>query len=386
MHNARPHKGKRGETPTSFTFSSAGRITSVDPKLCHRLKKTPKELLRNTLSSLMTKYSAGITMLLAKRVMDLGKSRRFEISLLTQDNEMLPAMLYLDRQREDGETFLRGSVSFSPDPDILQDQAVQTERMAAMGILATGLAHDISIRTSDLRGYIPKLSKAFDDILPILEETYKSNENLEIAKLSYAAFKKELQKIMAGLKSGTERIAKTVDYFHGLSLDNQKPSREAIDLGQVLRTCVQLTRSLREDRDIDLGLTVNDGVSGIRGDKAQLQYIFLNILFKAHAFLGGNPGKISVTASRSPSTGYTRIEIETTPVEQNDWKHSPRADETALSLNFGLGSIQKLLLPFNGRFGMKSIHEGGMVFQIEIPAPMPVQKKSVKGPIAVEMS
>ncbi len=295
-------------------------------------------------------------------------------------------MLHLDRKQENGETYLQASISSFSGSPMVRDQAIQTEKMAAIGILAAGLAYEIGVPTLHLQEHIPRIKEAFDDILPILEKTYESNKDLEIAKLSYPAFKREFDEIIAGLQSGAERITKTVDYFRGLSFDGKNRREEIIDLGEILRTCIQLTKSLRKDNDIGLELIINGSVSGIRGDAEQLRYIFLNILFKGHAFLAGKPGEISVTAGRDPSTDYIRVEIEASITKQKNHKNNQRIDETALSLNLGLGSIQKLLKPFNGRFGMRSVRKGGTMFLIEIPTPVPELRKQQEEPVTTDLS
>jgi hypothetical protein len=334
----------------------------------------------------MTKESAGTTLLTARSVMDLGEPKQFGISLLTQEGKMLPAKLHLDQERGDGKTCLRGSVSFSPDPGFLQEQPAQAERIRATGIPAAGPADELNVRASDLSEYVPKLGEVLDDVLPILEESYESGKDLDTADLNHAQLENELQKIITDLKSGTGRTTESADYFHGLSADSKEAVGQAVDIGQLLRTCAELTRSLRGDNNIELGLTLDGGLSEIEGDKAQLEYIFLNILFKAHDFLDGSPGRISVTASRSPSVGDIRIEIETTAAVQNERKVSLRTDETTSSPNFRLGSIHKLLRTLNGRFGMKSIHKGGILFQIEIPVPMSEQQKDNRDALAAELS
>jgi len=315
----------------------------------------------------MTKYSSEMTMLFGRRVVKLGQSKLLEVSLLAENDTTIPAKLHLVRKDGDGDPYLEAAVSFSPVSDAAHERASQTEKMAAIGILAAGLAHDISDPTSCLREQIPKLRRAFDEILPILERTYESNRELEIAELRYPDFKKEFSDMMADMASGAERIAKIVDYFRGLSYDGRDGDGKPIDLGEVLRSCVILTEDLRDDTDITLDLAINGPIIEVVGDREKLQYIFLNVFFKAHALLGDNPGDITVNVYSEDPGKCIRVEIQAAASEKKCDGPQRKTAAAPPSLDFGLGSIHKLLKPLGGRFGMRSVCEGGTVFQIELP-------------------
>ena len=367
MHLTARQEGWREDGYLTFAFTADGVITSVGSGLGHLLAKPVDLLSGNSLPMIMTPHSAEITMLYAEKLVKLGKPRRFEVALLRNDGAMVPAMLHLSPLTKGRDHWLVASVDLFPEDSAVQEQIIQTEKMAAAGILAAGLTQDIAPPASDLRQKVPMLKEAFMKILPILDQAYKSDKELEIADLDYPTFKKELVDIMSGIESGTEKIAETVDHFRSLFDGGRKRRSTEISLTRNLRICVRLTKELLGCDNIDLEFSSAKDLPHVKGNVNHLQYIFLNILFKAHALLEGKTGRISINAGMDPPAGYIRIEIKAEVTGNIKKKKAPTIFPSAVPLSFGLGSIQKLLREFNGRFGMRSVAKDGTVFQIEIP-------------------
>ena len=142
-------------------------------------------------------------------------------------------------------------------------ELVQSEKMASLGQLSAGIAHEIGNPLGALIGYVS-----------ILKRRGEGSEILD----------------------GMEREARRIDRIVRGLLDYSRPgssNREEVELnGSVLRV-LELLREQGWLADIDLQVDLESGLPPVVGDPHRIDQVFVNLLRNAESALGG-AGKITV--------------------------------------------------------------------------------------------
>jgi two-component system cell cycle sensor histidine kinase/response regulator CckA len=140
----------------------------------------------------------------------------------------------------------------------LETQFLRTQRLEAIGTLATGMAHDLNnilapilIATEMLRWPLPR--KDF-------EETVNRIEN--------------------STKRGAEIIKQVLTFGRGVSGE-----RVPLQLGPLLEEMVAMTRETFP-KNIEIRVNAADGLWPIRGDRTQIQQVLLNLCVNARDAAG----------------------------------------------------------------------------------------------------
>src|SRR5579863_503988 len=165
----------------------------------------------------------------------------------------------------------------------LQAKLMQTEKMAALGQLVSGVAHEVNNPLAAIVG--------FTDLLL---------ENPQVP----ADAKEELRVIL--LEAERTRVI----VHNLLSFARQtSPRREPLQVNAVLRQTLKLRAYDFSNHDVDVQVSYADDLPIVLGDPHQLQQVFLNILNNAYDAVRDTdrPGKIEVLTAHT--NGHLEISI-----------------------------------------------------------------------------
>ena len=154
-----------------------------------------------------------------------------------------------------------------------QEQLIRSARLAAVGRLSAGVAHEIGNPLAAIRGLLDLMQSG--DLEP-----------------------EEEKEFMARIQRESERIHHTIRDL--LDFSRNGPSQEgriesSADIAEVVSDTVKLIDRQSRFRDIELAIALDEGLPRVRGDHERLRQLLLNLLFNAADALGGK-GRIEVRA------------------------------------------------------------------------------------------
>ncbi|MEI8356740.1 MAG: ATP-binding protein, partial [Deltaproteobacteria bacterium] len=169
-------------------------------------------------------------------------------------NKMVDA---LREKREDIERYILSLETINSELQAARMEVIRSEKMASIGLLAAGTAHEIGTPLATIMGYASILRDELTD---------------DPVKVDY------LNRIEA--ESG--RIDKIV---RGL-LDYARPNPayyEKLDLGELLSATVEMLAGQGIFKNIETSLKVESDLAKVQADRHQLQQVLINLLINARA-------------------------------------------------------------------------------------------------------
>ena len=252
----------------------------------------------------------------------------------------------------------------------LADSVVNQEKMATMGNLLAGIAHELKTPLGAVACSLDTDRRAIDKMSEVLVELEKSPLDAADAE-KLARVRKALRIVDASKPVLEQALERTGQLVRQLRLagrgDHEVP--ESVDVnGLVNGALILLTHELKQGVEVDLQLEEIPSVSGWPGPLGQ---VFLNLIQNAGQAMDG-AGKITVTSG--VEDGQVVVRVSDTgpglPAGCEDKLFSPGWTTKHEDEGTGLGLFisKRIVERHGGRIKADNGDSGGAVFVVTLPA------------------
>jgi signal transduction histidine kinase len=223
-------------------------------------------------------------------------------------------------------------------------QLVESEKLAAVGQLAAGVAHEINNPMGIASLYVQQL--------------------LESGQLSAG----QEQKLRI-VERHAERVGRITQGLLDFARARQY-RREAFDVAEIVRAAIEVQTPLFTAAQVEVALRIGEGSFAIVGDGEQVQQVFENLLRNAVQAIGRD-GRIDVEIAQSAESLVVRIADSGPGIASEHIEHifepffttKEIGEGTGLGLAISYGTIKA----HSGRMEAENRKEGGAVFSVFLP-------------------
>ena len=238
-----------------------------------------------------------------------------------------------------------------------QLQFMQAEKMATVGVLAAGVAHEINNPLTSILGFTDGLKRR----LPRLEDKVET-EVLE-----------DMREYVQTIRQEGQRCQEIVQNLLTFSRPKNSPFGQ-VNLRRLVTDCLKIIHyRLKKCPQVSVQLNMDSDLPFVHGDEAQLKQVVLNLLTNALDALSGQ-GVLRILVKREPDS---MISLE---VEDSGPGISPEYLERVFDPFFttkpvgegtgiGLSTCYNIVQAHSGRIYVCSEPEKGSSFRILIPMP-----------------
>ncbi len=177
----------------------------------------------------------------------------------------------------------------------LQEQKlIQADKMASLGVLVSGMAHEINNPNNYVLLNARVLSKAWNDIQPIVEEYYEANGDFAIAGMPYSSARDRLGNLYMGITEGAIRIERIVQHLKDFARQTGDHVYGEVDVNQAVEASVEILRGLILRSTGHFQLDCAPDLPKIHGNSVHLEQVLVNLITNACQALRSHQEKIRV--------------------------------------------------------------------------------------------
>lgn len=203
---------------------------------------------------------------------------------------------------------------------LAQDQLVQSEKLASIGQLTAGIAHELNNPINFVSSSAQSLRRDFDDITEILrmltamgaddEALQEKVQALQdrMIQLDMAFTMNEIDELLTGIDDGTTRTSEIVK---GLRIFSRMDGDEATEanLNDLLESTLVILRSSLQD-DVALTVDLAPNVPTVPCQPGKLNQVFMNLIT--------NAAQATSKTDLAPADRYVRIRTRVLQQEGDD--------------------------------------------------------------------
>ena len=241
-----------------FAVDLKGNFLSVNSFTASFFGSRPEEFLGKDLSSLFPEEVAEKQLKLVDLVFRHKKSARDEFKLRTGDHQIWISANFMPLKNEDGEVNAVLCIARDiTENKNLERQLINTEKLASLGTLAAGVAHEINNPLGVMLGFS-------DILLRKAEKGSQEFEDLKTIERQGLHCKQVVENLLSFARLGEEVY-------------------EYSDLTYCLGEIINVVKHTLEMNNINLVMEFAEQIPMVKGDSRQLQQVFLNLINNAVA-------------------------------------------------------------------------------------------------------
>ncbi len=164
---------------------------------------------------------------------------------------------------------------------LLKEEADRAHRLASLGELAVGIAHEINNPNSLILLNTPVARDAFEEMRPILENHFRQEGDFRWGGLPYSRMREELPQMMAEMYDGALRIQRIVEDLKNFVRNSDDVSLEKVDLNISVETGLRLVRSLVKKSTDNYSCELKKRLPLIFGSPVPLEQVVVNLVQNA---------------------------------------------------------------------------------------------------------
>ena len=271
--------------------------------------------------------------------------RTFRLLLTLTAMMLMGSLVFLKQHFLDLELMrlLRASQQSFQELQLLQTQLVQSEKLASLGQLVGGAAHELNNPLTAMLGYSELLAST--DLSP--EQRSLTDKVTQQAK--------RVRILVASLLSFAKQVPAT---------------KTPLDLNTMLQTVLKLCQPQMHAAKVQASLKLADPLPKVKGDANQLLQVFSHIINNAAHAMSERGGTLTITTQAAMKLVSIQFAdngpgmIEPERVFDPFYTTRPIGQGTGLGLSACYGIIQE----HGGKIACRNRDEGGAIFIVELPA------------------
>lgn len=257
---------------------------------------------------------------------------------------------------------------------IMQERLLQANKMAAIGTLASGIAHEINNPNNYILSNAQFLSDIWPEINRVLTRYAEENGEFFLGKLSYGEASAMIPKMLTGLTEGAYRIKGIVTGLKDFARQEKTRLDKPVDVNKVIEAALSMLHNKIKQHTDNFSCKLDKGVPPVKGRFRQLEQVIVNLTMNALEALPSRDRAVSIQTSYSPYLGQVTIRVEDQGIGMTEEVQKAIYDPffttkldrggTGLGLSINFSIVKE----HNGIIDCDSSPGKGTVFHVRIPA------------------
>lgn len=226
----------------------------------------------------------------------------------------------------------------------LQEQLIQSEKLAGIGILASGVAHEIN---NPLSGIIGMAEVALEE-----EDISKSRSYL------------------MDIMSCAERIAEIVRGLKSYSRAAKKGELGVVDLNEVLEESLKMVRLAIRPASVEV-IKKFQPIEKIQANIGEIQQVFTNLITNAFQAMDGNGGRLVLSTRSLKDSVEAKVSDSGNGIPQKyiNQIFDPffTTKNPGEGTGLGLNIVYRIVTKYEGTIDVESKEQVGTTFKIKFP-------------------
>lgn len=207
--------------------------------------------------------------------------------------------------------------------EIQRQQLMQADKLASLGTLVAGVAHEINNPNNYILLNAKFLSRGWREVKPILDEYAARHGDFILGGLPYLQAYDKITLLFSGLIDGSKRIQKIVQSLKDFARDERGGVKKLIDLNEVVEAAITIVQPLIKKSTDNFSVRAGENIPKIIGNFQQLEQVIINLITNSCQALPNKDARLDLETAYEATRNnvVVRVSDDGIGLAEPDLKH-----------------------------------------------------------------
>ena len=255
-----------------------------------------------------------------------------------------------------------------------QQQLIQADKMASLGILVSGIAHEINNPTGLLLYNLPVLKRIYKSTEEQLERRFEQEGDFMISGLRYSQVRDEIPLLIDEMFEGATRIKRIVEDLKDFARKDSSELDQSVSLNDVVKAALRLVDNSVKKATSALVIDLEQSLPMVKGNAQRIEQVVVNLILNACQALPDPARGITLTTRYQAERNEVLLQVrdEGVGIAKEHLSHiadpffTTKRDSGGTGL--GLSVSATIIKEHNGSMVFESVPDEGTTVRVALPA------------------
>jgi PAS domain S-box-containing protein len=193
---------------------------------------------------------------------------------------------------------------------VLQAKLIQTNKMTSLGLLVSGMAHEVNNPNNNIKLAAHLLLKAWEDAGPILDSHFTRSGDFMIGGFPYSQARGSFPGYITGIAESSRRIEGIIKNLRDFVRKGKANVNASTDINMVVTVAAAILNYQIKKFTGDFTIDLSEGLPPVRGNTQLLEQVVINLIMNALQALPDRNGAIRITTFHDGQTREVLVKVQ----------------------------------------------------------------------------
>jgi methylmalonyl-CoA mutase cobalamin-binding domain/chain len=192
---------------------------------------------------------------------------------------------------------------------VMERQLIQNEKLASLGLLVSGIAHEINNPNNFISFNLPILRDYIGALLPFVDAQASRDPDFKLFRMKYSRFRQDILKLLDNMEHGSKRIKAIVGDLRKFAGKRENLEVSLTDIRDVIDKVLPMCQAEISEKVKHFEIDIPEDLPAINSDAGALQQVILNLVVNAVQACDKKSSRVRVSA-RMEDAAERRLVVE----------------------------------------------------------------------------